>query len=145
MYMSNPKLNVRPLLAIMAVLLVAPLAGCVADDLTADDNIMPYGGSKTHPIKVANGKAYVENCGQWTEDLGDTASNAMSMNHGCAVQANIAAMTAYPNDLVKLRRMTPSPAYRGTAALTKLQTPSSSASSSSAASSAAPVSGGAAP
>lgn len=130
MSLSNPSSCVRPLVAAIAMLFAASLAGCVADDIAADDTIMPYGGSKTHPIKVVNGKATVEPCGIWTKDVADASENGMSPNHGCAVQANIAAMTAYPNDLVKLRRMSPSPAYKGVAAITTLQTPASSSSAS---------------
>jgi hypothetical protein len=93
-----------------AVLLLAlPLAGCVSDNMYADEAISPYGGSKLHPIKVVDGKAVVENCGDWSENRADTASNKMAASHGCAVQANIAAMTAYPNDLVGTGRKRPKP------------------------------------
>jgi type IV pilus biogenesis protein CpaD/CtpE len=81
------------------LLMTLPLAGCVADNMFADETISPYGGSKQHPIKVANGRASVEGCGDWSENVADTVSNDLSPNHGCAVQANIAAMAAYPADL----------------------------------------------
>ncbi|HEX4302658.1 MAG TPA: CpaD family pilus assembly protein [Rhizomicrobium sp.] len=39
-------------------------------------------------------------CGDWSTNLGDTASNRVSPNLGCAVQQNIAAQVADPRDLV---------------------------------------------
>lgn len=83
------------------------LAGCVSNQMYNSD-ITPYGGSKMHPIKVANGKAYVEDCGQWPENLADTSSNEMNANHGCAVQSNIAAMVADPSDLTGKHKLPPS-------------------------------------
>jgi Pilus biogenesis CpaD protein (pilus_cpaD) len=142
MYRSKPNMKVRSALALVATLCVLPLAGCVTDDIvTQDDTIMPYGGSKVHPIKVVNGKAVVEPCGQWPSDLSDSSSNGMSLNHGCAVQANIAAMAANPQDLVRARRMSPSPAYKGVNAVKALAsgTASSTSSSSSASTSTTPA------
>jgi type IV pilus biogenesis protein CpaD/CtpE len=81
------------------LLLALPMAGCASDNMFADESITPYGGSKMHPIKVVNGRAVVENCGDWSDNRADTEANEMSANHGCAVQANIAAMAAYPSDL----------------------------------------------
>lgn len=91
-------------LSIALLLLALPLAGCASDNMFADESIMPYGGSKMHPIKVVNGKAVVEECGDWSENRADTESNEIAANHGCAVQSNIAAMAAYPNDLVGVGR-----------------------------------------
>jgi type IV pilus biogenesis protein CpaD/CtpE len=94
------------------VLLVAalPLSGCALDDLTKESALEPYGGSKTHPIHVRGNQAMVEDCGQWPEDLTTTDHNLLHANHGCAVQSNIAAMAAYPQDLVQPRRRTLPPA-----------------------------------
>jgi hypothetical protein len=89
------------------LLLALPLAGCAADNMFADDSIKPYGGSKLHPIKVVNGKAVVENCGDWSENRADTTENDISASHGCAVQSNIAAMAAYPSDLAGNTRKRP--------------------------------------
>lgn len=97
----------RKSLTTALLLLALPLAGCVSDNMFADESFKPYGGSKMHPIKVANGRAVVENCGDWSENRADTASNEMSANHGCAVQANIAAMAAYPTDLIGNTRKRP--------------------------------------
>jgi pilus assembly protein CpaD len=96
-----------PLLVVLAL----PLAGCVADQWAEDEApVAPYGGSKSHPIKVAGNRATVAGCGDWTEDVTETYDNSMMANHGCAVQSNIAAMAANPNDLVRRRRMSRSPA-----------------------------------
>jgi type IV pilus biogenesis protein CpaD/CtpE len=90
--------------------LATALSGCALDDLTKEETFEPYGGSKQHPIKVANGKASVEKCGDWSENRADTLDNTFAANHGCAVQSNIAAMAANPNDLVRARRMSRAPA-----------------------------------
>jgi type IV pilus biogenesis protein CpaD/CtpE len=102
-----PRATAFALLLLSAI----PLSGCALDQLTADETLKPYGGSKQHPIKVANGRASVEGCGDWSEDVVVTESNELMPNHGCAVQSNIAAMAAYPNDLVKARRMSRAPAF----------------------------------
>jgi type IV pilus biogenesis protein CpaD/CtpE len=91
-------------LAIAMLCLALPLAGCVTDEMYNSD-IVPYGGSKMHPIKVSRGKASVENCGEWPHNLADSASNELHENHGCAVQSNIAAMAAYPSDFAGKRKL----------------------------------------
>ena len=96
-------------ISISLLCLALPLAGCVTDTMFADDSPAPYGGSKTHPIKVENGRASVENCGEWPSNLADTESNQQHANHGCAVQSNIAAMAAYPSDLIGKKRKLPKP------------------------------------
>jgi type IV pilus biogenesis protein CpaD/CtpE len=101
--------QVKNTLSILLVCLSLPLAGCATDTMFADDAPKPYGGSKMHPIKVQNGRAYVENCGEWPNNLADTESNQMQVNHGCAVQSNIAAMAAYPSDLIGKKRKLPKP------------------------------------
>jgi pilus assembly protein CpaD len=50
-------------------------------------------------------KAATAPCGDWSRNLGDTASNQTSPNFGCAVQHNIAAMVANPRDLIAPRDM----------------------------------------
>lgn len=124
------KVNKSAMFAILALVAVFPLAGCVGDNFLAeDDTYSPYGGSKQHPIKVAGGKAYVENCGVWPKDLGDTADNEMPANHGCAVQSNIAAMVAYPDDLTGRRNQLPPPlGVIQYVAVKKITEPSSSSS-----------------
>ena len=119
--------------------LVLPLAGCATDDWAKEDNAFkPYGGSKAHPIAVVGNKASVQGCGEWSRDGADVGDNELLPNHGCAVQANIAAMTAYPQDLVKLRRMSRAPAESRVAAAKALS--GAAAASSSAAPAAASAS-----
>jgi type IV pilus biogenesis protein CpaD/CtpE len=101
--------QVKNTLSISLLCLALPLAGCATDTMFADDTPVPYGGSKMHPIKVQNGRASVENCGEWPNNIADTESNQMNANHGCAVQSNIAAMAAYPSDLIGKRRKLPKP------------------------------------
>ncbi len=121
-------------LAPLLLVVTLPLAGCVADQWGADEaRLVPYGGSKTHPIKVVGNKATVDNCGEWPIDSTDTDENGLLPNHGCAVQSNIAAMAAYPKDLVKLRRMPRGPAEPRVAAVKALSAPGGGASSSGAA------------
>ena len=50
-------------------------------------------------------QAATEPCGDWSHNLGDTASNTSNPNFGCAVQQNIAAMVADPRDLIEPRVM----------------------------------------
>jgi pilus assembly protein CpaD len=104
--MYKSRLN---LLAVAVLACALPLGGCATDSMFADETITPYGGSKQHPIKVANGKATVEGCGEWSENLADSEDNTMAANHGCAVQSNIAAMAAYPSDLIGNKRRLPKP------------------------------------
>jgi type IV pilus biogenesis protein CpaD/CtpE len=102
------KFSSKPL-ATLLLLMALPLAGCASDNFFADESISPYGGSKQHPIKVANGRAMVDECGDWPENLAETSSNDLHANHGCAVQSNIAAMAAYPDDLIGKNRRLPKP------------------------------------
>ncbi len=51
-------------------------------------------------------------CGDWSTNLGDTASNRVSPNLGCAVQHNIAAQIADPRDLIAPRTMSAGDAAR---------------------------------
>ena len=76
--------------------------------------------------------------GDGSEYLDPEGDNELLPNHGCAVQANIAAMTAYPQDLVKLRRMSRAPAESRVAAVKALS--GAAAASSSAAPAAASAS-----
>jgi type IV pilus biogenesis protein CpaD/CtpE len=109
MFKCINKQHARHIAALLCVLAATPLAGCATDDLYAEQPLVPYGGSKMHPIKVVNGRAVVEKCGMWPEDLTETQNNTMNPNHGCAVQSNIAAMAAYPADLGGKNRNLPRP------------------------------------
>lgn len=60
-----------------------------------------YPGNASAPVRLSYVSSYGTSlkCGQWREDATETESNMMSPNHGCAVQANIAAMVADPSTL----------------------------------------------
>jgi pilus assembly protein CpaD len=60
-----------------------------------------YRAGAAAPVRLTYVSSYGTSlkCGQWTEDATETADNMMSPNHGCAVQANIAAMVANPETL----------------------------------------------
>ena len=51
-------------------------------------------------------------CGDWSANYGDTDSNRVSPNLGCATQHNLAAMVADPRDLVAPQPMGPGDAAR---------------------------------
>lgn len=51
-------------------------------------------------------------CGDWSENLADTASNLPPPDFGCATQHNIAAMVADPRDLLEPRPEGPSDTLR---------------------------------
>ena len=106
MYRKNSALLAPAALALAASL----LAGCASDNFFADDDMyVSNSGSRLHPIKVVNGRAKVEECGVWPDDLGDSSRNEIAANHGCAVQNNIAAMAAQPRDLIGKNRPLPPP------------------------------------
>jgi type IV pilus biogenesis protein CpaD/CtpE len=83
------------------------LAGCSAQDIALEEKYQPYAGSDRYPIKVAHGKAYVKPCGDWSDDSTYKPLNDNLDNHGCAVQANVAAMVDDPTDFVKPGKMPP--------------------------------------
>ena len=56
--------------------------------------------------------AHTDDCGDWSKNLGDTASNRSSPNLGCAVQKNLAAQVADPRDLIEMRDNDPADATR---------------------------------
>ncbi len=104
-----------------------------------------YDAPANAPVRLSYISTYARTkpCGQWTSDLTESSANEGAPNHGCAVQANIAAMLADPETLVVPNATTPIPAAGRMAAVTALSTgpspSSSSASSSASSSSAAPA------
>lgn len=66
-------------------------------------------GGANEPIQLVLTRkvAVTKECGDWSEDLGSTYSNAAHPNFGCAMQHNIAAMVANPEDLERPRAMGP--------------------------------------
>ncbi len=60
-----------------------------------------YRAGPNAPVRLTYVSSYSasQKCGQWTEDATETQDNRLAPNHGCAVQANIAAMVANPETL----------------------------------------------
>jgi pilus assembly protein CpaD len=56
--------------------------------------------------------AHTDECGDWSVNAGDTASNLPMPNFGCATQHNIAVQVADPRDLVAPRTMDQADAKR---------------------------------
>jgi pilus assembly protein CpaD len=87
-----------------------------------------YAGPATGPVTLSyiTTAARTKACGQWTEDVTETSENQNTVNHGCAVQANIAAMIADPQTLIVPKPKTPiiaSTRLPGVAALNAAATP----------------------
>jgi pilus assembly protein CpaD len=107
----------------------------VAGEIAA---IMTQQGIGRNMIRVAtypapaNGKvvlSYVSTyaktkpCGEWPEDATENENNQHFTSHGCAVQANIAAMIANPETLVVPEAVDPIRAASRVAAIKKLENP----------------------
>lgn len=89
------------------------LAGCQTDDAELDgDFAQPVAHYERHPIIVTKTGAHAKKCGAWPEDLSKMDQNEPYENFGCSQQNNIAAMVAYPPDLVKPRTQTQPDAMR---------------------------------
>ena len=80
------------------------------------DRINELGVSRDRILVAATGGAQIEinyisyqartvACGDWSEDLFETAENRTAANLGCANQHNVAAMVADPRDLLGPRAM----------------------------------------
>ena len=73
------------------------------------DRIIVSTRSNVAPGQVEIGfigyQASVQPCGNWSSNLGYTASNRVSKNFGCANQNNLAAMVSDPRDLIGPRTM----------------------------------------
>jgi len=87
-------------------------AACSSTDPFGDDTFQPVAHYERHPIIVTRSRAYAANCGNWTEDLTETAQNKEYENLGCSQQNNIAAMVADKDDLWRPRKQAPSDATR---------------------------------
>lgn len=90
-----------------------------------------YNGGASAPIRLSYVSTYAKTkkCGDWSEDATDTAENQLALNHGCAVQANIAAEVANPETLVVPATVTPTLAQPIVTRLTNTLTGSASGSS----------------
>ena len=73
------------------------------------------------PIRLAYNKiaAHVDGCGTWPDHLEAQFRNRNYSNFGCATQANLAAMTDNPLDLVYPRALSPADAARRSTVLDK--------------------------
>lgn len=100
--------------------MVVLLAACQGDGPDMDDYATPsVAHYERHPIIVTQTGAHVKECGAWPEDMTDVANNEPYENFGCFQQQNIAAMVAYPQDLVKPRTQTPPDEMRRMQAIDK--------------------------
>ncbi len=92
-----------------------------------------YSGKSSSPVRLSYVSTYgrSKNCGQWPDDATDTADNQLTANHGCAVQANIAAMVANPETLVVPTATDPIRAEPRVGAISTIFKPSTASSSSS--------------
>ncbi|MBL8788943.1 MAG: CpaD family pilus assembly protein [Rhizobiales bacterium] len=90
-----------------------------------------YPAPASAPVRIGYVKAMAHTapCGNWSMDAANEFKNEQMPNHGCAVQANIAAMLANPQDVVTPQPMSPAQAASGTAAIKKISNGQSSASS----------------
>lgn len=81
-----------------------------------------YPGPASAPVRltVIKTMAVTRPCGTWDTNLADSADNAPNSNHGCAIQANIAAMVVNPNDFEAPKTMSPSPAASRAQAVSKI-------------------------
>jgi pilus assembly protein CpaD len=72
-------------------------------------SVKPIRGGANEPIQLVLTRkvAITKECGDWSEDLASTHANTVHPNYGCAMQHNIAAMVANPEDLERPRAMGP--------------------------------------
>ena len=65
--------------------------------------------------------AHTDSCGDWSQDVAATETNLPTINFGCSVQHNIAAMVADPRDLVAPRPMGDADTKRRETVMTQYQ------------------------
>lgn len=87
-----------------------------------------YPAPASAPVRIGYVKAvaHTRPCGEWSMDAAHDYKNLQMPNHGCAVQSNIAAMIANPQDVVTPQQVTPVQAASGTAAIKKISNGQSS-------------------
>lgn len=71
--------------------------------------VATHSGSSTSAVVLSYVSTYAATkpCGEWPDDLSETETNQHFASHGCAVQANIAAMVANPATLIVPATKTP--------------------------------------
>src|SRR3990170_4642210 len=89
-----------------------------------------YPGPSKAPVQLTyiRSVAVTKECGDWSTDLATTSNNEVHQNYGCAVQNNIAAMVANPDDFVAPRPATPAYAAARTPGVLSVLPPVGSAS-----------------
>lgn len=90
-----------------------------------------YPAPASAPVKLTYVKAYAKTreCGDWSRDATTNSSNTQMPNHGCAVQANIAAMIADPSDIAMPSPSTLAPSEAGVVAVNNVAKGQAAASS----------------
>ena len=83
-----------------------------------------YPGSSKGSVQLSyiRSVAVTKECGDWSSDMADTSRNEPYSHYGCALQNNIAAMAANPNDFVVPRTTTPALAATRTPAVAATMT-----------------------
>ncbi len=87
-----------------------------------------YPAPASAPVQIGyvKARAHTAPCGDWSMDSANEFKNEQMPNHGCAVQSNIAAMLANPQDAVAPQPTSPAQAAAGTAAIKKISNGQSS-------------------
>jgi pilus assembly protein CpaD len=82
-------------------------------------SVASYSGGASAPVQMSFQRkvAVTRECGDWSENLAFSYYNTLYPNNGCAMQNNIAALVANPEDLEHPRAEGPSVATARTAAL----------------------------
>lgn len=78
--------------------------GVARDKILISTHDTPSGDFRIE-LNYISYQARVAPCGDWSRNLGDTASNQTMPDLGCSVQHNMAAMIADPRDLIGPRGM----------------------------------------
>jgi pilus assembly protein CpaD len=93
--------------------------------------VATYSAPSTGAVTLSYVSTYAKTkaCGQWPEDASESETNQHMSNHGCAVQANIAAMIADPQTLIVPAPVDPIRAASRVTAIKTLETPQTTRSS----------------
>ena len=87
--------------------------------------VATHTGSASSPVVLSFVSTYARTraCGDWSEDVSENSMNQHMASHGCAVQANIAAMVADPNTLIVPTPKDPARAASQVSAIKNLENP----------------------
>jgi pilus assembly protein CpaD len=99
----------------------ADIARLMVDEGVPEAMIVPasYPGSASSPVQISYLRkvAVTKECGDWSDNIASNQANTPYRNYGCAVQNNIAAMVANPEDFERPRAMSPANATDRTAVI----------------------------